>query len=177
MSRASARDAEKHQPQKSPSSSVGATLMVARGRGVLPVHLAHSKEQGHAPIPSGRPSRTLSANAIYARSLPHSGPTQGEDKPSPLLWTGLASRFVGIVGAHPCGRPAAVALPSRLLHSLCHSPIESEDPHRIHPATLIPRLINNDMEDAVEGLCDRPRYEAGWWWSHNCVLRESGTKL
>src|SRR5712692_1977035 len=32
-------------------------------------------------------------------------PPQGEDKPSPLLWTGLASRFVGIVGAHPCGRP------------------------------------------------------------------------
>ena len=27
--------------------------MVARGRGVLPVHLAHSKEQGHAPIPAG----------------------------------------------------------------------------------------------------------------------------
>jgi hypothetical protein len=35
----------------SPAPSVGATLMVARGRGVLPVHLAHSKEQGHAPIP------------------------------------------------------------------------------------------------------------------------------
>ncbi len=26
-------------------------------------------------------------------------PPQGEDKPSPLLWTSLASRFVGIVGA------------------------------------------------------------------------------
>src|SRR6266849_1461122 len=48
----------RHQPKKSPSSSVGATLMVARGRGVLPVHLAHRKEQGHAPIPGGRPSRS-----------------------------------------------------------------------------------------------------------------------
>ena len=27
--------------------------MVARGWGVLPMHLAHSKEQGHAPIPAG----------------------------------------------------------------------------------------------------------------------------
>jgi hypothetical protein len=40
-------------------------------------------------------------------------PPQGEDKPSPLLWTSLARRFVGIVGAHPCGRPASVALFSR----------------------------------------------------------------
>ncbi len=39
--------------RKSPSSSVGATLMVARGRGVLPVHLAHRKEQGHLPSPAG----------------------------------------------------------------------------------------------------------------------------
>jgi hypothetical protein len=151
-------------------------LMVARGRGVLPVHLAHSKEQ-----PRSHPQRATMKDsvsecdiyAIVATFWSH----PGEDKPSPLLWTGLASRFVGIVRAHPCGRPAAVALPSRLLHSLCHSPIESEDPPHIHPATLIPRLINNDVEDAVEGLCDRPRYEAGWWWSHNCVLRESGTKL
>ncbi len=75
------------------------------------------------------------------------------------------------------GHPAAVALLSRFLHSLSHSPIKSEDPPHIHPATLIPDLINNDVEDAVEGSCDRPRYEAGWWWSHNCVLRESGTKL
>jgi len=33
--------------------------MVARRWGVLPIHLAHSKEQGHAPIPAddheGRP--------------------------------------------------------------------------------------------------------------------------
>ena len=27
--------------------------MVARGWGVLPVHLAHIKEHGHAPIPAG----------------------------------------------------------------------------------------------------------------------------
>jgi len=27
--------------------------MVARGWGVLPIHLAHLKEQGHAPIPAG----------------------------------------------------------------------------------------------------------------------------
>ena len=27
--------------------------MVARGWGVLPIHRAHSKEQGHAPIPAG----------------------------------------------------------------------------------------------------------------------------
>jgi hypothetical protein len=27
--------------------------MVARGWGVLPVHLAHSKEHGHVPIPAG----------------------------------------------------------------------------------------------------------------------------
>jgi hypothetical protein len=74
---------------------------------------------------------------------------QGEDKPSPLLWTSLPSHFVGIVGAtlvvallvcgrtlvvalprspccvggasllrvwaHPCGRPAPVALFSRPL--------------------------------------------------------------
>jgi hypothetical protein len=33
--------------------SVGATFMIARGWGVLPIHLAHSKEQGHAPIPAG----------------------------------------------------------------------------------------------------------------------------
>ena len=61
---------------------------------------------------------------------PHPGPTQGEDKPPPnrrpvkraratarvrpyCTRTRLASRFVGIVGAHPCGRPAAVALLSR----------------------------------------------------------------
>src|ERR1700675_2329896 len=30
-------------------------------------------------------------------------PPQGEDKPSPLLWTSLVSQFVGIVGVHPCG--------------------------------------------------------------------------
>jgi hypothetical protein len=28
-------------------------FMVARGRGVLHFHLAHSKEQDHAPIPGG----------------------------------------------------------------------------------------------------------------------------
>src|SRR5712691_8362384 len=39
--------------RKSPSPSVGATFMVARRWGVLPIHLAHSKEQGHAPIPAG----------------------------------------------------------------------------------------------------------------------------
>jgi hypothetical protein len=27
--------------------------MVARGWGVLPIHRAHRKEQGHAPIPAG----------------------------------------------------------------------------------------------------------------------------
>ncbi len=28
-------------------------LMVARGRGVLPVHFAHNKERGRAPLPGG----------------------------------------------------------------------------------------------------------------------------
>jgi len=28
----------------------------------------------------------------------------------------------------------------------------------------IPGLIDSDVEDAVEGLCDRARYEAGWRW-------------
>ena len=34
----------------------------------------------------------------------------GDHKGAPLLWTSLASRFVGIVGAHPCGRPAGVPI-------------------------------------------------------------------
>jgi hypothetical protein len=36
--------------------------------------------------------------------------SQGDHKGAPLLWTSLASRFVGIVGAHPCGRPAGVPM-------------------------------------------------------------------
>jgi hypothetical protein len=43
-------------------------------------------------------------------------PPQGEDKPSPLLWTGLASRLVGRGGAHHYGRSLA------FFHSHCHSP-------------------------------------------------------
>jgi hypothetical protein len=45
--------------------------------------------------------------------------SQGDHKGAPLLWTSLASRFVGIVGAMACprpgwgGRPASVALLSR----------------------------------------------------------------
>ncbi len=41
---------------------------------------------------------------VVRRSLP------GDHKGAPLLWTILPSRFVGIVGAHPCGRPAEVLL-------------------------------------------------------------------
>src|SRR2546426_12495407 len=52
-------------------------------------------------------------------------PPQGEDKPSSLRWTNLARRFVGIVGAMVCPRPALDAFPSRLFHSHCHSPTQS----------------------------------------------------
>lgn len=39
----------------------------------------------------------------------------------------------------------------------------------------IPGLIDRDVEDAVGGLCDRARYQAGWRWSdveyHGGVLK------
>src|SRR2546425_471143 len=44
---------------------------------------------------------------------------QGEDKPSPLLWTiRLRKALRSIVGAIPCGRPV-------VLHFLGHSPTKS----------------------------------------------------
>ena len=43
-------------------------------------------------------------------------PPQGEDKPSPLLWTSLARRFVGIVargwGTHPSPRATIKVAPT-----------------------------------------------------------------
>src|SRR5271157_2688172 len=66
----------------------------------------------------------------------------GRPPGSPLLWTSLPSRFVGIVGAMACPRPGvgwspclgrpgrSLALPRSpcslaLFHSHCHSPAES----------------------------------------------------
>jgi hypothetical protein len=68
------------------------------------------------PIPGSRPT-------------PDSRPTPGRPQGSPLLWTGLESRFVGI--ALP-GSPYFLAL----FHHECHSPAQSEGPPRIHPAAL-----------------------------------------
>ncbi len=72
---------------------------------------------------SGAPAAhgSLLANAIDTRLLSRSGPTQGEDKPSPLLWTALARRCVGIVGAMACPRPAAVALAIFQVKLLLHT--------------------------------------------------------
>ena len=42
---------------------------------------------------------------------------------------------------------------------------------------LIPGIIDRDVEDAVGGLCERARYQAGWRWSdmhlHDGVLHHS----
>jgi hypothetical protein len=43
---------------------------------------------------------------ISGSSKDESAHLQGDHKGAPLLWTSLASRFVGIVGAMACPRPA-----------------------------------------------------------------------
>ncbi len=75
---------------------VGWAFTVARGWGRGPFI--------DEPASSGDPQRATT-------------PPQGEDKPSPLLWTSLTSRFVGMVGAtlvvarrgRPPWSPAVVA--------------------------------------------------------------------
>src|SRR5712692_762231 len=84
-------------------------------RGMNEKHLVRRSSQGDRPT-AGRPQGYAPTMDEPGKALrghrgdPHRAttPPQGEDKPSPLLWTSLARRFVGIE-AILTGRPQGYA--------------------------------------------------------------------